>query len=147
MVRLRFLRTIRSVLQNRKLTSRTPLILQPKIFVKSETVSSRVLASTSHPNKIIYTQTQEYTLRLLGSKRVRLPDNLVPLFLTSLALLQIIKSVILVDLDDEDKIVRLQDQRNGEEPGMAWGVGTLRRLNGRITPWIIRPPKDIRATM
>ncbi|KAL5533067.1 hypothetical protein ACEPAF_4843 [Sanghuangporus sanghuang] len=99
----------------------------PKIFAKSESIASRVLASTSQPNKIIYAQTQEYTLRFIGVKRT-------------------VKSVIIVDLDEEDKIIRLQDQRNGEEPPIAWGIGTLRRINGRITTWIVRPPKDLRKT-
>ena len=47
-------------------------VLQPKVFSKSETVSSRILSSTKTPNRIIYAQSQEYTLRLIGTKKVSL---------------------------------------------------------------------------
>ncbi|KAH8117428.1 hypothetical protein DFH11DRAFT_1687433 [Phellopilus nigrolimitatus] len=100
---------------------------QPKVFSKSETVASRVLSSTHHPNRIIYSQTQEYTLRGIGTKRT-------------------VKSIVVIELDDDDKIVRLEDQRNGEESPTAWGVGTLRRLNGKFTPWLVRVPKGVRKS-
>lgn len=44
---------------------------QPKLFAKSVTVASRVLSSTSDPNRIVYSQTQEYTFRLFKFKKVR----------------------------------------------------------------------------
>ncbi|EJD05908.1 uncharacterized protein FOMMEDRAFT_18137 [Fomitiporia mediterranea MF3/22] len=97
----------------------------PKIFAKSETRASRVLSSTLHPNRIVYSQTQQYTVRFLGTKHT-------------------VKSIIIVNLDEDDKIMRLEDQWNGEEPPTAWGLATLRRLNGRLTPWLIRVPKDLR---
>lgn len=60
-----------------------------------------------------------------------------------LTYLQTINSVILIDLDDEDKIIHLEDQWNGDEAPNSWGLGTLRRANGKITPWFVRLPKDI----
>ncbi|KAI5124532.1 hypothetical protein M0805_003056 [Coniferiporia weirii] len=94
---------------------------QPKIISNSRRVSRRVLSSTHDPNRVIYAQTQEYTLRVIGMKRT-------------------IKSVVVVELDEEDKIARLEDRWNGEEAGKRWGVGTLRRLNGKVMPWIVRGP-------
>lgn len=56
--------------------------LQPKVFSKSETVASRVLASTKNPNRIIYSQTQEYTMRVFGSKKVGPSTSFLGLLLT-----------------------------------------------------------------
>lgn len=47
---------------------------QPLIFKKSVTISSRVISSTHNPNLLIYQQVQEYTVKLLGMKRVNLWD-------------------------------------------------------------------------
>jgi len=95
----------------------------PKLFAKSVTVASRVLSSTSDPNRLVYSQTQEYTFRLFKFKKT-------------------IKSMVVVDLDGEGKIARLQDQWNGQELPRRWGAGALRRLNGKTTPWLVKVPKD-----
>jgi len=42
----------------------------PKICSKSETIASRILSSTSVPNRVIYSQTQLYTIRWFGSTKV-----------------------------------------------------------------------------
>jgi len=95
----------------------------PKVFSHSETISSRVISSTHNPQRFLYSQTQQYTIRLLGIKKT-------------------IKSIIIVDLDDDGKIAKLEDQWNGEEPPTNWGLGTLRRLNGKTVHWLVRSPKE-----
>ncbi|KAL0949088.1 hypothetical protein HGRIS_009179 [Hohenbuehelia grisea] len=93
----------------------------PKLFSKSETLSTRVMTSTVNPNQIMYFQKQEYTYRLFGRKKV-------------------VESIIVVELDENDKITRLVDQREGKLP--SWfGSHFLRRLNAKVAPWLISVPK------
>ncbi|TDL27435.1 hypothetical protein BD410DRAFT_683936, partial [Rickenella mellea] len=94
----------------------------PKIFSKSTTVSNRVMQSHYDPNRIVFAQTQEYTFKLIGLKKT-------------------IKSMVVVDLDDEERIVKLSDLWNGESPPINWGTYRLRRLNARVTPWLVKVPK------
>lgn len=94
----------------------------PKIFSKSETISSRVMSFTRLPRRLIYSQTQEYTLRYIGSKKR-------------------IESIIVVDLDDDDKIIHMADQWNGESLSSWFGVNLLRRANALVTPWFVGAPK------
>lgn len=94
----------------------------PWIFSKSETISSRVMSFTRVPKRLIYSQTQECTLRWIGTKKR-------------------IESIIVVDLDDEDKIIRLTDQWNGESLSAWFGVNLLRHANALVTPWFIGAPK------
>jgi hypothetical protein len=51
---------------------------------------------------------------------------------------------VVVDLDDDDKIIKLEDKWNGEEQPTRWGAKSLRRLNARTLPWIVRvrDPKE-----
>lgn len=60
--------------------------------------------------------------------------------------LQTAKSIILIDVDDDDKIIRLQDQWNGEDLPVRWGALSVRRLAGKTISWITRPPKELRHT-
>ncbi|KAK0483440.1 hypothetical protein IW261DRAFT_1561265 [Armillaria novae-zelandiae] len=93
----------------------------PKLFSKSETLSTRIMSSTSSPNRLVFAQKQEYTPRLFGRKKV-------------------IDSIIVVDLDREEKIVRLVDQWDGKVP--TWfGSHTLRRANAKVAPWLVHVPK------
>lgn len=94
----------------------------PWIFSKSETISSRVMSFTRVPKRLIYSQIQECTLRWIGTKKR-------------------IESIIVVDLDDEDKIIRLTDQWNGESLSAWFGVNLLRHANALVTPWFIGAPK------
>ncbi|KAJ2917231.1 hypothetical protein MD484_g3168, partial [Candolleomyces efflorescens] len=94
----------------------------PKLFSKSETISSRVMSSTNAPNRIIYHQVQKYTFSYIGRTKT-------------------IESIIIVDLDEDDKIVRVTDQWNGKELPSWFGSGFLRLLNAKVTPWIVRVPK------
>ncbi|KAJ6513897.1 hypothetical protein C8R47DRAFT_1033625 [Mycena vitilis] len=91
----------------------------PKLFAMSETVSWRVMSSTRSPNRIVFSQKQRYQNRLMDKT---------------------IESVVTVDLDDSDKIIRLVDQWDGKALPSRFGGGTLRRLNGKITPLVIRVP-------
>ncbi|KAF5324445.1 hypothetical protein D9611_004314 [Ephemerocybe angulata] len=93
-----------------------------KLCSKSETLSSRVMSSTSIPNRIVYHQKQEYTFAVIGRTKV-------------------IESIVIVDLDENDKIVTLTDQWGGKELPTRYGSGLLRLLNAKITPWLIRVPK------
>ncbi|KAF8964020.1 hypothetical protein BDZ97DRAFT_1817578 [Flammula alnicola] len=86
---------------------------QPKIFIKSEQISKR----------FIYFQTQEYTTRFLKKKKI-------------------IESIITVDLDEHDKIIRLVDQWSGKDLPTRFGASFLRTLNAKIMPWVLRVPKS-----
>jgi len=93
----------------------------PKLFSKSVNISTRVMSSTHSPNRLVYYQVQEYTIRLLGRK-------------------QIVDSVIIVDLDDDGKIIHLTDQWQGQTP--RWQCGSLlRTLSAKVTPWLVHAPK------
>ncbi|KIK91430.1 hypothetical protein PAXRUDRAFT_149512 [Paxillus rubicundulus Ve08.2h10] len=106
----------------------------PKIFSKSETISSRVMLSTESPNRLVYSQAQEYTLRFIGKKQA---------FCTVLMLMrQRIESVIVVDLDETDKITRMVEKWNGDELPTHYGAHFLRRANAQITPWLVKVPKE-----
>jgi len=91
----------------------------PKVFPQSETLSSRVLSSTTSPNRLVYSQTQQYTVRFLRTKKV-------------------IQSLVVIDLDDDDKIVKLEDKWNGEDQPTRWGAHALRRLNAKALPWFVQ---------
>jgi hypothetical protein len=56
----------------------------------------------------------------------------------------VVQSLVVVDLDDEDKIIKLEDKWNGEEQPTRWGANILRRLNAKTLPWFIRAsdPKE-----
>ncbi|KAF8582689.1 hypothetical protein K439DRAFT_1661726 [Ramaria rubella] len=96
-----------------------------KIFPKSETLAFHVLSSTDEPKRMVCSQRQQYTLRFFGTKKV-------------------INSLIVIDLDDNDKIIKLEDKWNGEEQPTRWGTGMLRRLNAKTLSWIVHVemPKD-----
>ncbi len=45
---------------------------QTHIFTSSERVSARILSAGLSPNRLTYIQTQRYTLRVIGTKKVRI---------------------------------------------------------------------------
>jgi len=96
----------------------------PKIYSKSQTISIRVMSSTLSPNRLVYAQTQEYTYRFLGYKKK-------------------VDSIIVVDLDEDEKIVKLLDQWNGHEPPTRYGALFLRRANAKLIPWLVKVPKHL----
>ena len=100
--------------------------------------------SSSESNQIIISLNHEYELRLFGTKKVNYKAHILRVLFTDCCS-QAINSVILISLDSEDKIIHLEDQWNGDEASSGWCLGTLRRANGRITPWIVRVPKGIAA--
>jgi len=65
------------------------------------------MSSTSSPNRIIYYQVQEYTLHLLKRKKVAFDYSSLKF---SPQVLQVIELVVIIDLDESGKIVRLVDQ-------------------------------------
>ncbi|KAF9228012.1 hypothetical protein BS17DRAFT_774629 [Gyrodon lividus] len=95
----------------------------PKLFSKSETISSRVVLSTERPNRLVYSQVQEYTLRFIGKK-------------------QRIESLIVLDLDETDKITRMVEKWNNVELPTRYGSYFLRRINAQIVPWLVKVPKE-----
>lgn len=48
--------------------------LQPKLFSDCVTLKSRILSSTYNPNRIIFSQSQRYTLRFIGIKKASLVE-------------------------------------------------------------------------
>jgi hypothetical protein len=45
---------------------------QPRMYTKLAVTGRRVLSSTEHPNRLIMWQKHEYTIRVAGTKKVRL---------------------------------------------------------------------------
>jgi hypothetical protein len=45
---------------------------QPRMYTKLALTGRRVLSSTEHPNRLIMWQKHEYTIRVAGTKKVRL---------------------------------------------------------------------------
>ncbi|KIJ44359.1 hypothetical protein M422DRAFT_30497 [Sphaerobolus stellatus SS14] len=97
----------------------------PKLCSKSERLSFRVLSSTTQPNQIIYAQRQQYTMRLFGTKKI-------------------VESLVIIDLDENDKILKLEDKWNGEDQPKRWGAELLRRFNAKATKLLVsvKPLKD-----
>jgi hypothetical protein len=93
----------------------------PKVILKSETVSTRVIASTSSPNRLVYVQTQEYILRFFKKKMS-------------------IQSIIVVDLDEDERIIRLVDQWDGKELPTRFGAHFLRVMSAKLVPWLVKVP-------
>jgi len=60
----------------------------------------------------LYYQVQEYTLHLLKRKKAAFDYSSLKF---SWQVLQVIKSVVIIDLDESDKIIRLVDQWNGAD--------------------------------
>lgn len=46
-----------------------------------------------------------------------------------------------MDLDGDDKIIRLVDQWDGKALPARWGAGFLRRMNARVVPLFVKVPK------
>lgn len=47
-----------------------------------------------------------------------------------------VESILVIDFDEDGKIMRMVDQRRGLDPPTKWGAQQLRRLNGRVVPWV-----------
>jgi len=75
----------------------------PKVFSHSETIEYRLLSSTHNPNRIIYYQTQQYTLRFFGTKYT-------------------LESIVLIGLDDDDMITKVEDKWSGNDHPTRYGA-------------------------
>jgi len=95
----------------------------PRINSSCERLHCRILAASFAPNKLVFSQTQECTLRWVGTKKN-------------------ITSFAHVDLDDEFKIVHMADQWNGAELPTRWGMLRLRKMNGKLASWLFRVPNS-----
>lgn len=49
--------------------------------------------------------------------------------------------MVVVDLDENDKIIRVEDKWGGEELPTRYGALYLRRVSAVITPWLVKVPK------
>jgi len=47
---------------------------------------------------------------------------------------------VIVDLDDDDKVMRLVNQWGGKELPTRFGAYFLRRVNAKVMPWLVRVP-------
>ncbi len=54
---------------------------------------------------------------------------------------EVINSVIVVNLDEDEKIERLVDQWNGAELPTRFGAQYLRIVIAKVLPWLISFPK------
>jgi len=96
----------------------------PKLFPKSRTIMANVTSSTcgpDEPNRIVYEQEQEYTVRLIGHKHV-------------------VRSLVVIDLDENNMIKKLEDKWSGVDQPTRFGVYYLRRLNAKALPWLVKVP-------
>ncbi|CAE7206876.1 unnamed protein product [Rhizoctonia solani] len=94
----------------------------PKIAAQSTTLQYRVLSSTHSPHKIVFDQTQQYTLRYIKRKKT-------------------IHSLVVLELDQDEKIIKMEDKWNGEDLPRKWGAVWFRRLNGKTIPFFVRVPR------
>jgi len=98
-----------------------------KFMSKSVTLSHRVLASTTTPSRIVYSQVQEYTFKFMKQKKT-------------------VRSMVVIHLDAEDKIVKLEDKWKGIDQPHKYGALFFRKLNAKTLPLIIKYPKQIAST-
>ncbi|KAG6831483.1 hypothetical protein H0H87_005050 [Tephrocybe sp. NHM501043] len=54
----------------------------------------------------------------------------------------IIDSIIVVDLDDDEKIIKMVDQWNGKDLPRWHGAHYLRVANAKLIPWLVSTPKQ-----
>jgi len=94
----------------------------PKLFSDSRTLSIRVMSSTTTPNRFIFSLSQQYTARILKRRKT-------------------IDSIVVVDLDEDEKIIRVVDQWGGKDLPTRFGALFLRTLNAKITPWLVSVPR------
>lgn len=97
----------------------------PHAFSKSRTLHVNVLSSThgpSEPNRIVYEQQQEYTIRFLRRR-------------------QKVQSLITLDLDEDDKIVHLTDEWSASQPPARYSAYFLSRVIARTFRRFISIPK------
>ncbi|QRW12987.1 hypothetical protein RhiLY_11986 [Ceratobasidium sp. AG-Ba] len=94
----------------------------PKAFPTSRTLAYKVISSTENPNRIVYEQKQEYTIRFIGTKKI-------------------MDSTVVIDLDENDKVIKLEDKWNGQDQPTRFGTLWLRRLNAVTLPWLVKVPK------
>ena len=75
----------------------------PKVFSHSETIEYRLLSSTHNPNRIIYNQKQQYTLRLFGIRYT-------------------LESIVVIELDDDEMITKVEDKWSGNDHPTRYGA-------------------------
>ncbi|KAF8599905.1 hypothetical protein BDV93DRAFT_525752 [Ceratobasidium sp. AG-I] len=94
----------------------------PKLFPTSRTLAYSVTSPTSEPRRIVYEQTQEYTVAVTKTKKV-------------------MQSTVVIDLDENEKIVKLEDKWNGDDQPTKLGAWGLRNLNAATLPHIVKVPE------
>lgn len=59
---------------------------------------------------------------------------------------QVISSFVLVDLDEDLKIIKLVDQWNGDKLPTRWGLLQLRRFTAKLVGWFVTVPRPSSTT-
>jgi hypothetical protein len=85
----------------------------------SRTLSHRVLASTSSPSRIVYSQTQQYTLRVTKTKKASYWYSWCDVIILTVTF-QIIQSMVVIHLDNNNKITMLEDKWKGDDQPSGW---------------------------
>jgi hypothetical protein len=92
-------------------------------LLRQSLISHHVVSSTYNPDRITYQQEQEYTVCGHGTEKV------------------VKRSLVVIELDEQDKIIHIHHMWDGDENPTRWGALALRRLNGMILPWFVSVPK------
>ncbi|KAM0753778.1 hypothetical protein T439DRAFT_322669 [Meredithblackwellia eburnea MCA 4105] len=93
----------------------------PKAFPESETLAWKV--TKSEPGLIEYEQRQRYVIALVKSEKI-------------------MSSLVHIELDNEDYIVRFEDRWDGKVLTTGGIGGALKGLNAKIMPSLVSVPKE-----
>jgi hypothetical protein len=92
-------------------------------LLRESLISHHVVSSTYNPDRITYQQEQTYTPPGPGAKKV------------------VKRSLVVIELDEQNKITHLHHMWDGDENPKRWGALALRRLHGMILPWFVSVPR------
>lgn len=90
-----------------------------KMMSRSETLALRIMSSTDVPNRLIFHQIQKYTSHFFKFTKV-------------------IDSIVVVELDKDEKIIRLVDQWNGADLPKRFGARWFRTANAKAVSWFMQ---------
>lgn len=116
---------------------------QPKLCYDTTTVHSRVISSTHNPNQIVVSLTQQQTIKLIRTTKVRF--NIFYLYISFLLIIafKIIHSLLIIVLDNDDRIVKVENKWDGRELSKSWSSNCFRRLNAKLVYRLVKVPKDV----
>ncbi|KAM6500741.1 hypothetical protein JOM56_003755 [Amanita muscaria] len=106
-----------------------------KMMSRSETLALRIMSSTDVPNRLIFHQIQKYTSHLFKFTKV----GLCKLFVAFVTIrVKVIDSIVVVELDKDEKIIRLVDQWNGADLPRRFGARWFRTANAKAVSWFMQ---------